>query len=82
MERSCLSGELLPTQKARVQEALSHALKEIVMVQMKTAKGRKQFCSTVQRLVAQEFWHSLNRKNLILSCDVEHLIYLTIKNLE
>jgi len=80
-ERSTLSGELLPTQKARVQEALSHALKEIVMVQMQTAKTRKQFRSTVQRLVAQEFWHSMNRKNLIRNGDVEALIGLTIKNI-
>jgi len=69
-EKSFLSGELLPTQKARIQEALTHALKEIKHIPV------------LQHLVAQEFWHSLNRKNLISNSDVEGLIYLTIKNIE
>lgn len=68
MERSTLSGELLPTQKARIREALSHALKQATSV-------------TQRHLIAQEFWHSMNRKNLVCNGDVEGLINLTIKNI-
>ena len=55
---------LLASEKARIQEALSHALKQVKDL-------------TEKRLTAQEFWHSLNRKGLIPNDEVEPLIYLT-----
>jgi len=55
-----LKPYLLNTEKARIQEALSHTLTQV--------KDH-----TERRLVAQEFWHSLNRKGLIPNDEVEKL---------
>jgi len=53
-------------EKARIQEALRYALTQVTN-------------NTERRLVAQEFWHSLNRKGLVENGEVEPLIYLTVK---
>jgi hypothetical protein len=62
-----LKPYLLNTEKARIQEALTYAL-----IQIRN--------HTERRLIAQEFWHSLNRKGLISNGEVESLIYLTLKD--
>jgi len=51
---------------SKVAEALQHALTQISS-------------DVEKRLVAQEFWHSLNRKKIIPNWDVEKLIQLTIR---